>query len=564
MPGMISLNGFFKVDIFDQSDSLVSGTDYFNNFITPTGLSYPFDMPYADCFKYLSIGKGTAANTMHTTGLETPHKHEYTYMTGYVEEGCKTIFTTSGCELYRAWRVPEIPKTYFKEDIEIEELMTSPHSGTSSATSLGGKGAVAFSRVLKSLEIPSGDFAVVTYKLNFVVDTTIRNFAPFVGLHTPSYGGGADGPPIWQALTGQSRLLHQGIQFVKGSAVTNEEGENMGGEGEGDDAKVGDSYASALGEPLEPYYTGFMGTDPDTNEKSWSAYFSTDDTQFMVEPWYGGKIKTGWFHPWTTTHNSANTQGAPILQGMNMASGFPEFYWDLLDQRASAKLGSAGGNDPGEEGEGGNEGGEEGTEDTTPKTLTEYRTHKDRAGKWKKFRVPGASIPDPEPGPSGTIFKEITSTGMGQGGYTNKNIVISENHDMFKTDGAYEFPSRTRHITRTASWQGINAKQDPAVPGTFIRYKSLVFRHKEYAFMDSLFGTFDVVNYPDDGTFQPRVHNYANWETPAAGGLTSHPDGHWTGTEGAFPYQDAQNGLSVTWKLEWSAPCAGVPGCTEP
>ena len=37
---MISLNGQFKADIYNQNDELVSEGEYAGNFITSTGLNY--------------------------------------------------------------------------------------------------------------------------------------------------------------------------------------------------------------------------------------------------------------------------------------------------------------------------------------------------------------------------------------------------------------------------------------------------------------------------------------------------------------------------------------------
>jgi len=64
------LQGQFKVDIYNQSGDLIDTTDYFSNFITPTGLDYPYTYNFADCFRFLSLGVGTSSNTMTTTGLQ--------------------------------------------------------------------------------------------------------------------------------------------------------------------------------------------------------------------------------------------------------------------------------------------------------------------------------------------------------------------------------------------------------------------------------------------------------------------------------------------------------------
>ena len=63
------LQGQFKVDVYDQKGELVDTTDYFDNFITQTGLNYPLDYNFADCFRYLTLGRNGGANNMGVTGL---------------------------------------------------------------------------------------------------------------------------------------------------------------------------------------------------------------------------------------------------------------------------------------------------------------------------------------------------------------------------------------------------------------------------------------------------------------------------------------------------------------
>ena len=63
------LEGQFKVDTYDQAGELVSTTDYFNNFITATGLSYPYTYNFSDCFRFLSCGICNLPNVMWVTGL---------------------------------------------------------------------------------------------------------------------------------------------------------------------------------------------------------------------------------------------------------------------------------------------------------------------------------------------------------------------------------------------------------------------------------------------------------------------------------------------------------------
>src|ERR1700761_9732486 len=75
------LQGAFKVDLF-SGGQFMETTDWFSNFITHTGLSYPSIYAFADCFRYLSIGSdsstanfGFSASNLGqqpTTGLSAP------------------------------------------------------------------------------------------------------------------------------------------------------------------------------------------------------------------------------------------------------------------------------------------------------------------------------------------------------------------------------------------------------------------------------------------------------------------------------------------------------------
>ena len=71
MPSMISLDGQFKADVYNQNDKLISSGDWAGNFITSTGLCYPLTMPFADAFMYLSLGSGKQPSDLYTTGLRS-------------------------------------------------------------------------------------------------------------------------------------------------------------------------------------------------------------------------------------------------------------------------------------------------------------------------------------------------------------------------------------------------------------------------------------------------------------------------------------------------------------
>jgi len=356
MPSLISIDGQFKADIYNHSNELINSGDWAGNYVTSTGLSYPLTMPFADTFMYLSLGSGKQPSDLYTTGLwsgSKPHiyspngahpiKYNFLWTTGIVPDGCGTTSHPWGVELFRAWRVPEDPGMYLEEDLHVSELMTSPATtgglgitGTSYPDPFaGGKfsdtssGRSAFNRVLKDFTVPSGDYAVVTYKMNFVLDKEVRTFDPFIGLNNAKGAG----KTTWQKLTGAARIMHPGIQIIP-SASTSNEGEG-GGEGGGGGEEGGESTGPGkasmqkYGQPLEPSCSGNM-----------YAYFSTDNTQYRFDPFWGGAARTNLqrltdnngVHHWANPIDNTYLQPQMRPQnGVNLATGFGEYFWNLAD-----------------------------------------------------------------------------------------------------------------------------------------------------------------------------------------------------------------------------------------
>lgn len=533
---MISLNGQFKADIYNQNDELVSEGEYAGNFITSTGLNYPLTMPFADAFKYLSLGSGKAPNHLYTTGLHSgcvphiyssagtyPAQQNFLWTTGIVPSACGYKSTTSGVDLYRGWRIPEQDGSFLKEDLHVAEMMTTPATtGEPKKVERSNhfidpfSGTTAFSRVLKDFTIPSGDYAVITYKLNFVIDSEVKTFDPFIGLNNAA---GAS-KTAWQALTGQSRVLHHGIRLVKG-------GDGGGGGGQNEPVG-GDTYELDYGSPLEPYATGNM-----------YAYFSSDNTQFRFDPFWGGAAKpnlqklvdssNGTLH-WNTT-------------GINIATGMPEYFWNLpevIEDEDTQSVNQA-------------------------KSLHDLHSNPARFDYFKKFRRVGSTIPK-----STEFNNEFEASSMSNAGFNSNNIVTSLNHDI-ATDytGQIDY-RRDRSITRVLGWQAINAVADPGNPGTYINYKSLVFcaekgdskketitelNNKHIPFFDSQFGTYDSTNHPAGGE---HIVNITSTGLQVYDSTNQYPT--FAQPADDYPYQDNQNGLSITWKLGWSSPCAEVNG----
>jgi hypothetical protein len=553
---MISLDGHFKADVYNQNDELISSGDWAGNFITSTGLCYPLTMPFANTFMYLSLGSGKQPSDLYTTGLRSgsqpyiytndgphPAKYNFLWTTGIVAGGCGYISHSSGVELFRAWRIPEQPGQYLAEDFHVSELMCSPAttggmgiSGTSYPDPFaGGKfsdpssGRSAFNRVLKDFTLPSGDYGVITYKLNFIVDKEVRSFEPFVGLNNAAGAG----KTTWQQLTGKARIMHPGIQLIKKQEA--DSGGGGGGGGGGDDDVPGEAFKLKYGAPLEPSTTGNM-----------YAYFTTDNTQFRFNPFWGGAGVTGLqklIHPSNGTLHWNTT-------GVNFATGFAEYFHNLADLTEMTDQ----------------EGGEAAA--FPPKSIPDLVTNKTRLNRFKQFRRVKSNLPSPT-----NFTEEFQASAMGQAGFNDQVIVTSLNHDIAISYTGQTDHSRGRDMTRVLGWQTVNAVGDPGSPGTWISYKSLVFcadnlEHRDtlpeltddvYAFFDSQFGTYDSTNHPQGGEYLASITSTGQWPYGQDDGKPTFGQ-----SSDAYPYHDNQNGLSMTWQLTWSSPCGEVAGaCSD-
>jgi hypothetical protein len=184
------LQGQFKVDIYNREDKLIDSTDYFSNFITQTGLHYPLYYNFADCFRYLSLGSNGSANTMDVTGLMPVGSPVAAKVKDY-DDGvigiqwwdylgdahldkqsnssagsCGTIVGADGPSFYRGWKLPTGDNVYTEDIVPISEFVVSPSTG------MDETGKWAFSRVPRSVLIPSGTKTIITYMLNVKIKHT--------------------------------------------------------------------------------------------------------------------------------------------------------------------------------------------------------------------------------------------------------------------------------------------------------------------------------------------------------------------------------------------------------
>ena len=182
------LQGQFKVDVYNQSGELIDTTDYFDNFITQTGLSYPYDYNFSDCFRFLSLGNGTTPNTMLTTGLRGAASviiaknidtniseyqqlhyldHSHLDVKSAASAGsCGTRVGADGPAMYRGWIIPTGENMFMADTFSINEFAVYPSSGNDPT------GKYAFSRVVRGVTLPSGTKTIVTYMLNVKIKNT--------------------------------------------------------------------------------------------------------------------------------------------------------------------------------------------------------------------------------------------------------------------------------------------------------------------------------------------------------------------------------------------------------
>lgn len=271
------LKGSFRVRVFDKKGQMVEDTGPFNNFITPTGLSYPTTYPFVDCFRFLSLGIGTVANSGEgvaranwTTGLNSPistytcadgstEAGQYIDYRGYVTgdaligQGCGTISRPEGPVFYRSWQIPTGQNKTMgingtPEGLVLQEFMVSPSSG-SSAT-----GRCAFSRVRRQTIIPPETYAIITYELKMSLRNTGINYFNSGTFTTGGANVADEGNlvQLWNNLSGIYRQCYHGLQCIDNAGL---------------------SYIPRYGDSMEP-------SNKNYSRLIW--YLSPDNSQFCV------------------------------------------------------------------------------------------------------------------------------------------------------------------------------------------------------------------------------------------------------------------------------------------
>lgn len=315
----VHIQGRFKFDLYDKSGNFKNSSDYFSNFITPTGLLvYPTILPFADCFRYISVGSGTSANTIlgnGTTGLSQPIS-KFSYIGGNLEEigqanqyeinGCGYREHRSGVSLFRAWRLPTGDSNFFDQNYTFKEFMLTPGqplditSGCNELPDLLSNYPTicsltkAFTRVIKDISVSQNDYLIAYYELNVTSNTGVSTFK--INVDNAGRSVGSDASNWGGNISGASSIVHHGMKLIRGENVNSipfyiDQTYSYN--------HYGDSFNPSLGSPLEP----------STPKNEYVVYLSTDDTQFLVSELSGAAMDTGTYFPY-------NLNGKPFPSGV--------------------------------------------------------------------------------------------------------------------------------------------------------------------------------------------------------------------------------------------------------
>jgi len=282
------LNGEFKFKILDKDKNIRVESDYFPNFITSKGLSFPYHTGFAGLLNFLSAGTGTGYNYIGadenppTSGLYLPIKESgFFNSTGFLKDAVGSVLTHSGVNFYKTWVLPD-KKSFTSKDYPIKEFSISTFSPdiiiNNKEVTKGNiynegdpptiipkySGALTgiFSRVTGNFELKSGEQMFVTYRLNLTFETGIKTFLNVVNTEGANKSKGTH--LTFNHFSGIYSLTSPAVNFLF----------PLEGMKEGGDAKPGD-----VG-PIE--HMG-LGMEPSTPEKNLFCYLSEDESQFLLK-----------------------------------------------------------------------------------------------------------------------------------------------------------------------------------------------------------------------------------------------------------------------------------------
>ena len=247
-----TLNGEYKYTIFDSQKNIKKESEYFSNFITTDGLRFLRFTGFADNLKYLSLGFSDVANSLSTTGLESPIE-EFQYFTGFLPKSVGTQVNPSGLNFYKTWLFMD-PTSGVSQKYTIREFMVSPEET--------GYYSRAFSRATGLVQLETGDFLSVTYRLNVSYNTGLKTFLNVVDTTPANKSLGTH--RSFKYFSGIYSLMQPALKMllpIEGASV----------QPEGNPGEVKESYVG-------------MGMEPSCPAENLFCYLSEDGAQFLVNP----------------------------------------------------------------------------------------------------------------------------------------------------------------------------------------------------------------------------------------------------------------------------------------
>lgn len=369
----LKLQGQFKFDVYDSKGNLKKSSEFIDNFITNSGVLYPYNFAFADCFRFLSVGLGDAPNSViatapgiETTGLEMPDI-VYSYIggrpafTSTVDEtryskspSCGFTEGNGSIGLIRQWTLPDNIGGTFQEAHTFKEFMVSPGrpyvkgtageqlctcndidaenvtygldcSATAEYYSWVAKlyqgiekklkicdATAAFARIVPpQIDVVKDDILNVTYKLNITFDTGIK--------FKSMYYNNISSPDNWsQYLALISNVTNPGIKLINNGQIVNSYAPNgiqrlqhfdYGVDGRNYD--FGYEYGESFVPPFgAPLEPSCINAGNDGQYWNNVFYLSDDNIEFLVNP-SGGELK----HP--ENYSPWNGEATPIVKISN-------------------------------------------------------------------------------------------------------------------------------------------------------------------------------------------------------------------------------------------------------
>ena len=562
-----SVAGKFKFDIYSKEGNLKNSI-YSDNFITPTGLSFLNNFAYADCFRYLSLGSGTAvnsvkANSVGTTGLSQP-LWQYAYIGGntegmgcsdgsesnqYVSQGCSYRIDPTGVVLSRAWRVPVDQNSFFSGPYLFKEYMLSPgQPGLTGYLDDGFGGYVfgqacgcqtaayplpdgqdvfygkespdfafaypaicksyqAFTRIIKDVPVGYNEYLVVNYALTINLSGAANTVKPFrVNVSRNSPVSAAGMPASFLAAN-----------WVTASGISSLVHPGIKLINNGDILSVDsvnqllDPFNFRAGESFVPPLG--IAMEPSCPIDNRISYLSNDNLQFVVNDKSGGYFRTETYKP----DNAA---------GANFPSGTLTFHSNYINETSNNNTQNLG------------------QESRQPYF---YRIRTDAVDTFgpnyalqTDYRTPANS-------------SDLTDSVIHDGSLafvpTYFSPATDKTSSVFNT--SLNITGRQREKTVTFSFK----TNSTIATGEPIRAFVYGYRYLDGGDNNDWFANMDSIFYPTGASsyssFDTATHNYGSPLAIVQG----------AGSKGYY-YLDSTNALNMQIKLSWSSPCPpSVDGC---